>query len=271
VEKEKWGKDALCRVNRLFVSLIISTFAPNMNLVIDAGNTLIKTAIYNHDQLIAVDIHVGWTVEGIASFIDKHPGIDSCLVCSTRALPDWLPDVIRSKNIAYQELSHLMKLPITIGYETPETLGKDRIAAAVGAATLFPGQNVLAIDAGTALTIDYISDKGYFLGGNISPGLRMRFTSLNQQTFSLPDVELSEEVPLLGKNTREAILAGVVNGLTHEIDNSINALKNKYNDLHVIITGGDARYLSTRLKNTIFVEENLVLSGLNAILRNFSL
>jgi type III pantothenate kinase len=242
-----------------------------MNLVIDAGNTLIKTAIYNYDKLVVLGIHVGWSVEAIESFIDKHPGIEACLICSTREIPDWLPGVIMGKNIPYQELTHLLKLPITIGYETPETLGKDRIAAAAGAAALFPGENVLAIDAGTALTIDFISDKGLFAGGNISPGLRMRFTSLNQQTFSLPDVELSEEVPLLGKNTREAILAGVVNGLTHEIDNSINALKNKYNDLQVIITGGDARYLSARLKNTIFVEENLVLSGLNAILRNFSL
>ncbi|MCX6227476.1 MAG: type III pantothenate kinase [Bacteroidia bacterium] len=242
-----------------------------MNFVIDAGNTLIKTAVYNPAGLVIVETHTDWSAEAITKTIDRHPEILSCLICATRDVPVWLPGLIQGRNIRYQELTHLLALPIEIGYETPETLGKDRIAAAAGAADLFPGHNVLAIDAGTALTIDLITDKGLFVGGNISPGMRMRFAALHQQTFSLPDIVPSEEVPLIGKNTREAILAGVVNGLIYEIDNSINSLKNKYNDLHLIMTGGDARYLSGRLKNTIFVEENLVLTGLNAILRNFSL
>jgi type III pantothenate kinase len=242
-----------------------------MNLVIDAGNTLIKTAIYNSNDVVITETHSEWAADWLLNTINRFPEIDCCLICSTRAVEDWLPGLIRSMNITYHELSHLSPLPITIGYETPATLGKDRIAAAAGAAALYPGRNVVAIDAGTALTIDLITDKGFFAGGNISPGMRMRFMALHQQTFSLPIVEPSDEVPLIGKNTREAILSGVVNGLTYEIDNSINSLKNKYNDLRVIITGGDAPYLSARLKNTIFVEENLVLSGLNAILRNFSL
>jgi type III pantothenate kinase len=178
---------------------------------------------------------------------------------------------MKENGIIYYELSHLLPLPVKIGYETPETLGKDRIALAAGAADRFPGKNILAIDAGTALTIDLVTSEGFFVGGNISPGMRMRFAALHQQTFSLPEIEPSEEVPLIGRNTREAILAGVVNGIIYEIDNSINSLNNKYNDLHVIMTGGDAPYLSARLKNRIFVEENLVLNGLNAILRNFSI
>jgi len=240
-----------------------------MNFVIDAGNTLIKTAVYNEARLVIVETHPGWSAEAIVSLLNRYPEIRSFLICPVRGVPVWLPDLIRGKNILYHELTHLVPLPIKIGYETPETLGKDRIAAAAGAADLFPGRNIVAIDAGTALTIDLITDKGFFAGGNISPGLRMRFSALHQQTFSLPEIEPSEEVPLIGKNTREAILAGVVNGLIYEIDNSINSLKNKYNDLQVIMTGGDAPYLSGRLKNTIFVEENLVLNGLNAILRNF--
>ena len=241
-----------------------------MNLVIDAGNTLIKTAVYKSDQLISTEAHSGWKTGWIDILTARHPGINSCLICSTRELPAWIAERISEKGIHYNELTHLLPLPIRIGYLTPETLGKDRIAAAAGAAHRFPGKNVLAIDAGTALTIDLITAKGEFLGGNISPGMRMRFSSLHRQTFSLPEIELSGEVPLIGRNTREAILAGVVNGLTYEIDNSINSLKNKYNDLHVILTGGDAGYLSGRLKNATFVEENLVLNGLNAILRNFS-
>ena len=241
-----------------------------MNLVIDAGNTLIKTAVYNKDNLLIVDTHPIWSAEEIVSLLSRYPKIRSCLICAVREVPAWLPELMRSKSIGYHELTHLIPLPIKIGYETPGSLGKDRIAAAAGAAALFPGRNVLAIDAGTALTIDLITEKGLFAGGNISPGLRMRFSALHQQTFSLPEMEPAEEVPLIGKNTREAILAGVVNGLIYEIDNSINSLNNKYNDLHVIMTGGDAVYLSARLKNTIFTEENLVLNGLNAILRNLS-
>jgi type III pantothenate kinase len=218
-----------------------------------------------------METHSAWSAESTGSLLNRYPEIDSCLICSTREVPAWLPELLRNKNIGYHELSHLSPLPIRIGYETPETLGKDRIAAVAGAAAAFQGRNIVVVDAGTALTIDLLTDKGLFVGGNISPGMRMRFSALHQQTFSLPEIESSEEVPLIGKNTREAILAGVVNGLIYEIDNSINSLKNKYNDLLVIMTGGDARYLSGRLKNTIFVEENLVLSGLNAILRNFSL
>jgi len=241
-----------------------------MNYVIDAGNTLIKTAVYNTSGLVIVETHPGWSAEAIISTLNRHAGIRSFLICSTREVPLWLPELMREKNIRYHELTHLLQLPVKIGYETPETLGKDRIAAVAGAAALFPVTNALVIDAGTALTFDLITEKGFFEGGNISPGMRMRFTALHHQTFSLPEIGPSEEVPLIGRNTREAILAGVVNGLIYEIDNSINSLKNKYNDLQVIMTGGDASYLSRRLKNTIFVEENLVLNGLNAILRNFS-
>jgi type III pantothenate kinase len=241
-----------------------------MNLVIDAGNTLIKSAVYNQRDLISIESHPDWSAGWISMLLSRYPEITACLVSATRELPGWLPTLMAGKEIRCTILTHEVPLPIMIGYDTPGTLGKDRIAAAAGAADLFPGMNVLAIDAGTALTFDLVSAGGVFEGGNISPGLRMRFAALNQQTFSLPVVEPSNEVPLIGKNTREAILAGVVNGIIYEIDNSINSLKNKYNDLTVIISGGDARYLAGRLKNTIFVEENLVLSGLNAILRNFS-
>ncbi len=240
-----------------------------MNFVIDAGNTLIKTAVYNNTDLKVLEFHAEWIAESIHATLKSNPGIVSCLICSTREVPVWLPLLMKESDIIYYVLSHLLPLPIKIGYETPETLGKDRIAAAAGAADRFPGKNIVAIDAGTALTIDLITGDGFFAGGNISPGMRMRFSALHQQTFSLPDIEPSDHVPLIGTNTREAILAGVVNGLIYEIDNSINSLNNKYNDLHVIMTGGDAPYLSARLKNRIFVEENLVLNGLNAILRNF--
>jgi type III pantothenate kinase len=251
-------------------SRFFHTFALVMNFVIDAGNTLIKTAVYDSGRLVAIESHAGWTIDGINGTINRFPGINSCLICATREIPDWLPGLVDANRISYHILSPDMPLPIRIGYETPRTLGKDRIAAVAGAADRYPGRNIAVIDAGTALTIDLISAEGLFIGGNISPGLRMRFTALHEQTFSLPLVEPADHVPLIGANTREAILAGVVNGIIYEIDNSINSLNNKYNDLVVIMTGGDVAYLSPRLKNTIFVEENLVVNGLNAILRNLS-
>jgi type III pantothenate kinase len=241
-----------------------------MNFVIDAGNTLIKTAIYNGNKLVRTASSAVWTTTFIRGLLDGHPAIRSFLICSTRQVPSWLPDELTNRQIPWMDVRYDMPLPIRIGYKTPETLGNDRIAAAAGAAALLPGRNVLAIDAGTALTIDLVTADGLFLGGNISPGMKMRFTALHQNTYRLPEISQQEEIPVIGQSTTEAILAGVVNGIAYEIDNSINSLKNKYNDLAVIMTGGDARYLSRLLKNTIFVEENLVLSGLNAILRNFS-
>ena len=241
-----------------------------MYLVADAGNTRIKLAVFDGGEMVRLQVYREWSSSSLAELLRLFPAIDRSLVCTVSEVPGWLPGLLSSHQVTYQELSHTTPLPIRIGYQTPETLGCDRIAAATGAAGQFPGANVLAIDAGTALTMDLVESNGFYPGGTISPGLRMRFSALHRQTFSLPEIEPVRDVPLIGINTHDAILAGVVNGMIYEIDNSINSLKNKYNDLHVILTGGDALYLSGHLKNTIFVNENLVLNGLNIILRNFS-
>lgn len=241
-----------------------------MYLVADAGNTRIKVAVFDGDEMVHLQVYREWSSASLVSMLRLFPAINRSLFCAVREVPDWLPIVLNSHNIIYLELNNTLPLPIRIGYQTPETLGRDRIAAAAGAAGQFPGCNVVAIDAGTALTMDLVESNGFWPGGTISPGLRMRFAALHQQTFSLPEIEPEKDVPLIGINTHDAILAGVVNGMAYEIDNSINSLKNKYNDLHVILTGGDAGYLSNHLKNAIFVNENLVLNGLSTILRNFS-
>ncbi len=241
-----------------------------MFLVADSGNTRIKLAVFDGGEMVRLQVDEEWSSSSLTELLRLFPAIDRSLVCAVREVPVWLPSLLNAYQVTYQKLSHTTPLPIRIGYQTPETLGRDRIAAAAGAAGQFPGVNVLAIDAGTALTMDLVETDGFYPGGTISPGLRMRFSALHQQTFSLPEIEPVGEVPLIGINTHNAILAGVVNGMIYEIDNSINSLKNKYNDLHVILTGGDAVYLSGHLKNTIFVNENLVLNGLNTILRNFS-
>jgi type III pantothenate kinase len=159
-----------------------------------------------------------------------------------------------------------VRLPIEVRYQTPETLGRDRIAVAVGANFLQPQKDVLVIDAGTAITYEVVEASGIYLGGNISPGMTIRFHALNRYTKRLPIVEERDDVPFLGTSTETAILAGVVHGMVYEIDGYIDELQNKYPGLYVFLTGGNAFYFEKRLKNTIFAEKQLVLIGLNRIL-----
>jgi type III pantothenate kinase len=167
------------------------------------------------------------------------------------------------------ELDHSTPIPLENSYRTPETLGYDRIAAAVGAYTIYPGKNVLVIDAGTAITYDIVTSEGTFVGGNISPGLDIRFKSLNKYTNRLPQLERPGEKPgLLGSSTSEAIQSGIVNGLLFEVDGFIEAFKGKYAKLQVVLTGGDAKYFEGKLKSSIFVDLNLNLIGLNRILEH---
>ena len=159
-----------------------------------------------------------------------------------------------------------MALPIRIGYETPHTLGRDRIAAVVGAQSLRPGSNILVIDAGTAITYELLEASGLYVGGNISPGMTTRFRALHHFTQKLPLVSEPEEVLLVGVSTESAIQAGVVNGIVLEMDGYIDLLRLKYPGLLVFLTGGHSFYFERRLKNRIFADINLVLIGLNRIL-----
>ena len=152
-------------------------------------------------------------------------------------------------------------------YETPETLGKDRLAAVVGASFLKPGKDILVIDAGTAITYDFINSKKQYLGGNIAPGINLRLRSLHEFTQRLPLVQVNSESPLLGVDTNSALVSGALYGIVFEIDGYISTLKIKYPQLSVFLTGGSTFYFDTKLKSPIFAEKNLVLIGLNRILQ----
>jgi type III pantothenate kinase len=152
-------------------------------------------------------------------------------------------------------------VPIKNCYATPETLGVDRLAAAVGANYLFPATDCLIFDCGTAITIDFVSQNGEFLGGNISPGLQTRFKALNTFTSKLPLEDIAENVPTMGTTTATAIQAGVLNGISYEIETYID--RNPH--CTIIFTGGDAFFLVKNIKNSIFVICNLVMIGLNRI------
>ncbi len=170
---------------------------------------------------------------------------------------------------------HNTPVPIINKYDTPQTLGQDRLAAAVGAKSLCPDENLLIIDAGSAITYDFVTDKGEYIGGNIAPGLKMRFTMLQRMTKKLPlvDAEENELIPLFGTNTRDAIVAGVVRGVAYEVKGYMRTLKEKVVHYQTFVTGGHAAYILNNVRNSrnekreIQFEKNLVLIGLNEILR----
>lgn len=169
---------------------------------------------------------------------------------------------------------HNTPVPIVNRYDTPQTLGQDRLAAAVGAKSLCPDENLLIIDAGSAITYDFVSDKGEYMGGNIAPGLKMRFTMLQRMTKKLPLVEVEENelIPLFGKNTRDAIAAGVIRGIAYEVKGYMRTLSEKVPHFQTFLTGGNAPYILNNVRTSrterrdIRVEKNLVLIGLNTIL-----
>jgi type III pantothenate kinase len=239
-----------------------------MNLVVDIGNTFVKAAIFAGHQLIDLERYSTFSPNQITRQIKKHGPIESMLISSVRKREDLQFDVTKEWPGKLIELTHTTPLPIALDYETPETLGRDRIAAAVGAHTIFPKNNVLIIDLGTAITIDLINEQGSFKGGNISPGVRTRFRSLHEYTGALPLVKPSIHYPARGKNTKDALLAGVMEGIAWELKGYINQHKNTQANAKIIVTGGDAIFFDKYLKNDIFVDLNLNVKGLNRILEH---
>ncbi len=237
-----------------------------MNLVIDIGNTRTKFSIFNRGEVLITVPVDEFKVEHINVLKNEHPELNKVILTATKDYSPELKNVLQQNFEQFIELDANTPLPIENCYETKDTLGKDRIAAAVGAFDLSPDTNVLIIDAGTAITYDILNNKRQYLGGNISPGIDMRFKALNQFTDKLPLVRQQEYNKLYGTSTENAILAGVQNGVVFEVDRAIDTFKEFYNNLKVIITGGNAEFFDKKLKNSFFVHFNLIAMGLNRIL-----
>ncbi|MEE4197415.1 MAG: type III pantothenate kinase [Bacteroidales bacterium] len=237
-----------------------------MNLTIDIGNSRSKLAVIRGGEIIEVSGSDGLNPEVIQEITKRYPGIRNVILSTVRNPDPALVDLLKSQFENFIELTEETPIPIKNLYQTKNTLGKDRLASVVGANNIFPDTNVLVIDLGTAATFDLINEQNQYLGGNISPGLTMRFKALHHFTDRLPLLEKKDTYPLIARNTNEAIISGVLNGLSFEIDSYINTLKTKYNDLKVFLTGGDAIFFDKKLKNTIFVNLNLNFTGLNRIL-----
>lgn len=232
-------------------------------LCFDFGNTRLKCAIFNNRDLQEVLILENDSDETfkhligkykpaksiLSSVINHNPGLEHLLGTATR----------------FHKLNHLSKLPITTPVGKPSDIGADRLALMSAAVDLFPDHNNLIIGLGSAITYNFVNKYREFLGGGISPGMEMRFKSLNIFTAKLPLVEKDWNLPLIGYDTRTNILSGVILGMAKEIDGMIDAYADRYGNFNVVLTGGDAPYFVYHLKNRIFADPDLIFKGLYAI------
>jgi type III pantothenate kinase len=236
-----------------------------VNVTIDIGNTVTKIAVFNKNKLTEIFYDQNGSLENLPEICNNYC-IENGIVATVKDIGTNIRKQIEKCLSPILWLTHETKLPVANLYKTPETLGYDRIAAVVGANDMFPGKNILVIDAGTAITYEFVDAKNQYQGGNISPGLQMRFKALHHCTERLPLIQREGEVALVSKSTETAIRSGVVKGIEYEIMGYISAFKEEYPDLLVFLTGGDSFSFDTRLKNIIFADKFLVLKGLNRIL-----
>ena len=241
-----------------------------VKLLIDIGNTLTKLAIFENQQMLYFANVEKLQTSALLKLGDEFPRISHVIISSVSDFSDELTSFLNSKFKNVMLLDRNTELPFKIEYKTPETLGKDRIAIVAGADYIFPKHNVLAIDMGTAITYDFLTSNGVYLGGNISPGMQIRYKALNSFTEKLPLLSPQDDFPFLGDSTKNAIISGVQSGIILEIDGYINRLREEYSDLKVVLSGGDCFFFAEKLKNSIFVERDIVLKGLNRIL-NFNI
>ena len=241
------------------------------NLTIDNGNTSVKVAFFIGPQIVATNRFVRRDVRLLQRFISTYKP-DTAIVCSTASSPasQRIEQLVDERCRRVIHLTHETPMPIRLGYRTPQTLGRDRIATAVGAWTIAQrldnACDVLVIDAGTAITYDLITSDGCFVGGNIAPGLALRFKSLHEHTGLLPLVQADGDAPVVGYDTETAIRSGVLLGLLGEVKSYIADLKLSHPNLMLFITGGDGRLLHNRLGQEDFIfNEHLAAEGLNRI------
>ncbi len=238
-----------------------------MNLVIDAGNSFIKFGIFEGTQLLhSKRILSKDFTETLISIRHTNPQLEAVIISSVGTLSKNAVTQLQKTFPTALFLDNTTKMPFTNCYTSPTTLGVDRLALVAAAAQCFPKQNTLVIDAGTCITYDFKNNKEEYLGGAIAPGLQMRYQSLHDFTANLPLLTSKFPQNDIGTNTNESIHVGVSTGLIHEIKGVIRQYCNTYDDLTVILTGGDAHFLSKRLKNGIFATSNFLLEGLNYIL-----
>lgn len=234
-----------------------------MHIVVDIGNTRIKTGAFTDNELSEVNTFDD--PESCREYL-RTKFFDALLISSVAT--DGRKLVAENPGLSAKAmfLDHLTPVPLQIQYRTPHSLGLDRLAAACGAASVYPDQNTLVIDAGTSITYEIIENGRIYKGGAISPGLRMRAKALHNFTARLPLIELSSHVPLIGDDTISCLKSGIINGAKGEIRDFIRMYREKFSNLRIIICGGDAQYFESVSNLPVLIVPELVLLGLNAIL-----
>lgn len=235
------------------------------NLVIDWGNSTLKTGWFDGDTLLETG---RYNSPGALRDALSSRSVGHVLVSSTSRPADEIRAQLTNLTTSFFVLDSQTLLPIRKAYDTPTTLGADRIAAAVGAYALFPNQDCLVLDLGTCLTADWLDREAVFQGGLISPGLRMRFRAMHEQTARLPLVDTPIDWPALtAKNTQQGLQSGVMHGLLFEMNGIVESYRREKPEGLVLACGGDMAAFESRLKPPIFAVSELVLIGLNRILR----
>ena len=237
-----------------------------MNCIIDAGNTAVKVAYFEEDKLNPVQVK-SYTEHEFKKWIKNEENFENTILGS---VIDHIGDDISGLELKtkgkFIQFSSTTPIPIGNNYGTKDTLGLDRLANAVALAKLFPSKNALAVDIGTCIKYDFLSLREVYEGGSISPGIKMRYKALHTFTAKLPFIEEIETKDPCAKNTKDALVSGVVNGILSEITGMISLFNEKYDKIEVVLTGGDASFFEKELKKSIFVCPYLTLIGLNEIL-----
>jgi len=236
-----------------------------MIYTLDIGNTRTKLAMFENNSLLKTEYLVTKNLKEELLFFFKNFQIKPKIILASvvhldSMLLEWLQEYTD-----FIQVNHTTPLPLINKYETPHTLGIDRLVVAAGSTIVYPNTARLIIDAGTCITYDFVNAKNEYLGGAISPGLQLRYKALNEYTDKLPYLQTEEIDYFIGQNTNQSIQSGVINGIVAEIDNIIDRYKKDYPDLTIILTGGDTVFLAKRLKNIIFATPNFLSESLNYI------
>ena len=232
------------------------------NIAIDFGNTFIKIGLFDEDQLIESKERL--TIEEGLEYV-RGISVDAIVYSSVTELHSNFFDRL-DKSIPSLSIHNDIKLPFQSMYQTPHTLGQDRIVGIAAVQSLYPERNVLLIDLGTCITTDFLDATGIYHGGSISPGMNMRFQAMNTFTSRLPLFKGPIETLVIGKSTQQCMESGVMQGIHFELEGFINHIESKYSEPVVVMTGGDAFFFERMVKRHIFVVSKLLLIGLNRIL-----
>ena len=235
-----------------------------MNLILDVGNSLLKIALFKKSQLIQKFKFTENYKRNIEDIISEN-NVTHSIISNVGRIDDSIINILKeSTNLLL--VSNQLKFPFKNLYKSKNTLGQDRLALVSAAAFKFPKENVLIVDAGSCITYDFKNNNNEYLGGGISPGILMRFKSLNTFTSNLPLIDFDSIHQLIGNNTKNSINSGVINGTISEINGIIQQYCKEFKNIRIILTGGDSNFLLKRIKNSIFADQNFLIKELNYLL-----